>query len=104
MTSDGPSSPLRKTPVPSAACERGTPDDVKPEDRRSSRDAALVNGILMALGATAFVDNIVAHWILELHRAVPGDGAREVEVGLVMAGAVAFVVGLGREVSARRRR
>lgn len=80
-------------------------DDVESDDETtiSSRNGALVNGILLAVGAAAVVDNIVGHWVLDLHRAVPGDAAGEVEVGLVVAGVVAFVVGLSREVSARRR-
>lgn len=73
------------------------------ETSTSPRNGALVNGILLAVGATAVVDNIVAHWVLDLHRAVPGDAAGEVEVGLVIGGAVAFVVGLSRELHARRR-
>jgi hypothetical protein len=46
----------------------------------SGRDAAMVNGALIALGILGIVDNVVFHWMLELHRAVPGPHALTVEV------------------------
>jgi uncharacterized membrane protein len=70
---------------------------------RNSRNEPLVNGALIALGALAIVDNVVAHWLLGLHRAIPGPGAVYVEVGLVILGAVLLAFGLWREVRARRR-
>ena len=67
-----------------------------------ARNQAMMNGALMALGALAVIDNILAHWILELHRAVPGPYALHVEWGLVAVGTVLFVLGLRRELRARR--
>ena len=54
------------------------------------RDHALINGAL------------VFHWILELHRAVPGPYALIVEVVLVIVSAGLLVVGIWRETHARR--
>jgi uncharacterized membrane protein len=58
----------------------------------------------MALGALAITDNIVAHWVLELHRVYEGEWTLQVELALVALGAVLLVIGLWREVRARRRR
>ena len=58
--------------------------------------------MLIALGALAIVDNLVAHWLLGLHRAVPGPWAFPVEVGLVVLGAGLLLIGLWRERRARR--
>ena len=65
----------------------------------SRRNDPLLNGALIALGATAIVNNVVAHWLLGLHRAVPGPWAGPVEVGL---GAGLLALGLWRERRARR--
>lgn len=65
------------------------------------RTDAMINGALIALGALAVVDNVVAHWLLGLHRAVPGPWAGPVEVGLVLGGAGLVVLGLRRERRAR---
>jgi uncharacterized membrane protein len=62
----------------------------------------MLNGALMAIGALAVVDNILAHWVLGLHRAVPGPYALHVEWTLVIVGAVLFALGLRRERRARR--
>jgi uncharacterized membrane protein len=70
---------------------------------RSERTDALVNGALIALGALAIVDNVVVHWLLGLHRAVPGPWAGAVEAGLVLLGAGLLAVGVWRERRARRR-
>jgi uncharacterized membrane protein len=67
------------------------------------RTDAMLNGALMAIGALAVVDNIVAHWLLGLHRAVPGPYALHVEWGLIVAGAVLFAIGWRRERRARSR-
>ncbi len=69
---------------------------------RAARRQALVNGGMVALGVVAVVDNVVSHWLLGLHRAVPGDAATAVEVFLVVLGVVLVAVGLGREVRQRR--
>ena len=68
---------------------------------RAQRNDALINGALMALGALAVVDNVVVHWMVGLHRAVPGPNATAVEIGLIALGAVLLVVGLWRERRAR---
>lgn len=67
------------------------------------RTDALVNGGLISVGALGVVDNIVAHWLLSLHRAVPGPYAIPVEVTLVVLSAGLLVLRLWREVRARRR-
>ena len=67
------------------------------------RTSALINGALIGLGALAIMDNIVAHWLLGLHRAVPGPWATPMEIGLVLLGAGMLAVGLWREHEARRR-
>lgn len=67
------------------------------------RTDALVNGGLISVGALGVVDNIVVHWLLELHRAVPGPHATLVEVTLVVFSAGLVVLGLWRETRSRRR-
>lgn len=69
----------------------------------SDRTDALLNGALIALGAAAILDNIFSHWLLGLHRAVPGEWAMPVEVGLVLLGAILVGLGVRREVRARSR-
>jgi uncharacterized membrane protein len=66
------------------------------------RDHALVNGALIALGALGVLDNVVFHWILELHRAIPGPHALTVEVVLVIVSAGLLALGIWRERRARR--
>lgn len=68
----------------------------------SSRSGAMVNGALVALGIVAVVDNVVSHWILGLHRAVPGPHAGVVEAALVTLGVVMTATGTVRERRARR--
>lgn len=65
------------------------------------RNDAMLNGALMALGAVPVLDNVVVHWMLELHRAVPGSYALQVEWALVILGALLFAIGLRRELRAR---
>ena len=69
-----------------------------------ARNEAMLNGALLALGALAVLDNVLAHWVLELHRAIPGPYALHVEWSLVILGALMFVLGLRRELRARRAR
>lgn len=69
---------------------------------RSDRRQPFVNGAMVALGVVAVVDNVVSHWILGLHRAVPGQAAAAVEAFLVVLGMVLLAVGLGREARQRR--
>ncbi|CAN5794355.1 hypothetical protein BH23GEM7_BH23GEM7_21620 [soil metagenome] len=67
------------------------------------RNEAMFNGALIAFGATGIFDNVVNHWILELHRAVPGPYTLQVEIGLVVVSTALLVTGLGLERQARRR-
>ena len=76
----------------------GDPRQPRPRDRRS----ALLNGALIALGALGVLDNVVAHWWLGLHRAIPGPYALAVEVALVIASVAMFGLGVWRERRARR--
>ncbi len=69
----------------------------------SDRTDALLNGALIAVGAAAILDNLFSHWLLGLHRAVPGEWAIRVEVGLVVLGAILVGLGVRREVRARSR-
>jgi uncharacterized membrane protein len=69
----------------------------------SVRTDALINGALIAAGAIAIIDNVVAHWLLGLHRAVPGPAADVVEPLLVVLGAILLLVGAVRELRARGR-
>jgi uncharacterized membrane protein len=68
---------------------------------RKQRNDVLINGALMALGALAIIDNVVAHWVLELHRVYEGEWTFQVELALVALGTVLLVIGLWREVQAR---
>jgi uncharacterized membrane protein len=72
-----------------------------PRTRETDRTDALVNGALIAVGTMAVLDNVVAHWLLGLHRAVPGPWAGPIEVGLVVLGTAMVGVGLWREWRAR---
>jgi uncharacterized membrane protein len=67
-----------------------------------SRNDAMVNGALIAIGALGVADNIVVHWLLQLHRAVPGEHALAVEGGLIAGSLVLLVIGFIRERRARR--
>jgi uncharacterized membrane protein len=71
---------------------------------QKQRNGVLINGALMVLGALAIIDNIVVHWVLELHRVYEGEWTFQMEFVLVALGAVLLVIGLWREVRARRRR
>ena len=68
----------------------------------NARTGALINGALIAIGALGVVDNVVVHWVLGLHRAVPGPYALEVELALVALSAGLLVLGLWRESRAKR--
>lgn len=63
---------------------------------KNDRNDSLINGALIALGALAIVDNVVAHWLLGLHQAIPGPWAGAVEVGLVVLGVGMLILGLWR--------
>lgn len=62
----------------------------------------MLNGALIALGALGVADNVVVHWLLQLHRAVPGEHALAVEIGLVAGSVVLLAIGIARERRARR--
>ena len=66
------------------------------------RNDALVNGALIAAGALGILDNLVAHWLLGLHRAVPGPHALAAEIALVAVSTGLLVLGIWRERRARR--
>ena len=66
------------------------------------RDDAMLNGALIAVGALGLFDNIVFHWLLALHRAIPGPHALTVEMVLVAVSAVLLSAGIWRERRARR--
>ena len=61
-----------------------------------------MNGALIATGTLGVIDNIVAQWLLSLHRAVPGPWATEVEIALVVLSLGLLLVGLGQEIRVRR--
>jgi uncharacterized membrane protein len=69
----------------------------------NARTDAMLNGALIAVGALGIVDNIVVHWLLELHRAIPGPHATTVEVILIWISALLLATGILREVRARKR-
>ncbi|TIP87531.1 MAG: DUF2243 domain-containing protein [Mesorhizobium sp.] len=68
----------------------------------NERNSAAINGALMAIGALGIVDNIVFHWILRLHRAVPGQSALFIEVMLVIVSIGLIAVGIRREMRERQ--
>jgi uncharacterized membrane protein len=70
----------------------------------TERNEAMLNGALIALGTVAILDNVVVHWLLRLHRAVPGPHALAVEWSVIALGAVLLAVGAWREWRARERR
>lgn len=67
------------------------------------RTDAMINGALIALGSFGILDNAVFHWLLELHRAIPGPHALEVELALVAGSIVLLFLGIGREYRARKK-
>jgi uncharacterized membrane protein len=70
----------------------------------NQRTDALINGALIAIGALGVADNVVVHWALRLHRAVPGRHASAVEATLVILSAGLLALGVWREQRARRGR
>ncbi|MGH3665580.1 MAG: hypothetical protein ACRDU8_05745 [Egibacteraceae bacterium] len=69
----------------------------------TDRDDAMLNAVLIALGALAMLDNIIFHWILESHRFKEGwAGSVYTEALPVAAGTVMVAVGVLRERRARR--
>lgn len=62
----------------------------------------MLNGALIALGTLAILDNVVVHWWLGLHRAVPGPNALTVEWLLIGLGAVLLCLGVWRERRTRQ--
>jgi hypothetical protein len=68
----------------------------------NQRNDALINGALIAIGTIGVLDNIIVHWMLKLHRAVPGCHAFAVELGLVAVSIGLLTLGSWREWRARR--
>lgn len=66
------------------------------------RTDALINGALMAIGVLGVIDNILVHWVLGLHRAIPGKHALTVEILLVVFSLFLFAIGFRRERHARK--
>ncbi len=66
------------------------------------RNGALINGALISLGLLGILDNLISHWLLGLHRAVPEPHALSVEVALVALSSVLLAAGLWREYRARK--
>jgi uncharacterized membrane protein len=66
------------------------------------RTDAMINGALIALGTLGILDNVVVHWVLAIHRAVPGEHALAVEWVLVGVSVALLLAGLWRERRARR--
>jgi hypothetical protein len=69
----------------------------------TGRTDALINGAVIAFGSAAILDNLFSHWLLGLHRAVPGSAATPIELALFLTGALAVGIGVRREMHARRR-
>ena len=76
--------------------------EIQTRNSAEHRTGAMVNGALIAVGVLGIVDNVVAHWLLGLHRAVPGPYATLVEVILVVLSAGLLLLGVGQEARARR--
>src|SRR2546425_172184 len=51
--------------------------------RGRERMDAMISAALIAGGLIAILDNVVAHWILQLHRAIPGPHPEPVEAAVV---------------------
>lgn len=68
----------------------------------NTRNSAMVNGALIALGTLGIIDNVLFHWILQLHRALPGPSAFPVELVLVLVSFGLLVLGVWREIRVRR--
>jgi hypothetical protein len=68
------------------------------------RNDAMINGAMIALGGLGILDNVLFHWILQLHRAVPGPYALHVEVVIVILSGALLALGIWRERRARRQR
>jgi uncharacterized membrane protein len=68
------------------------------------RNAAVLNGALIAIGALGIYDNVVVHWILGWHRAIEGSPySLHIEIGVVTVSALMLASGVARELRARRR-
>lgn len=69
----------------------------------SNRNAAVLNGAAIAIGLIGVIDNVIAHWLLRLHRIVPGPEADVIEPVVVAASAALLSIGIRRELVARGR-
>lgn len=68
------------------------------------RTDAMINGALIALGSLGILDNVVVHWLLEWHRAIPGPHALEVELVLVAGSTVLLISGGSVSITPERKR
>lgn len=68
----------------------------------NQRNDALINGALIAIGTLGVLDNVIVHWMLKLHRAVPGPHAFAIELGLVAVSIALLILGSWREWRARQ--
>jgi hypothetical protein len=75
---------------------------VMSDDVSRSRDGAMLNGALIALGALGIFDNVVVHWILGWHRAIEDSPHYlEIEIAIVTVSTAMLVAGVVRERRAR---
>jgi len=62
----------------------------------------MLNSALIAARVVGILDNVIAHWWLQLHRILPGPEALPVEIAVVILGIGALVIGIWRERRARK--
>jgi uncharacterized membrane protein len=67
------------------------------------RSDAMINGGLIAIGILGILDNVLVHWMWQLHRAMPGPNALFVEILLVIVSAGLVSLGAWREFRIRKR-
>ena len=71
--------------------------------KRKERNRALINGILMATGSIAILDNVFSHWIFKLHSVLPDETLSQyIEAALFVLGLILFGIGLYREIKDRK--
>lgn len=71
--------------------------------KHKARNRILINGILIAAGMIAILDNIFSHWIFKLHSVLPDETLSQyVEAALFVLGLILFGIGLFREIKDRR--
>jgi uncharacterized membrane protein len=71
--------------------------------KHNERNRVLINGILMATGSIAILDNVLSHWIFKLHSVLPDETlSHYVEIALFVLGLILFGIGLFREIKDRK--